>query len=180
MTATLSNICEPRLGAPAPDVTQWFVLHTRSRQEKAVAEHLDARGVEHFLPLVNQVRYVGKRKLTARVPLFPGYVFLWGARDDAFSADRNGRIVQILAVTNQDRINWELGNVRRALDADVPLDPYPYLKVGVRVEVRSGPMRGLQGIVESPSRMNRLVLQVDMLGRAVSVEIDSSLLDVMD
>jgi transcription antitermination factor NusG len=51
------------------------------------------------------------------------------------------------------------------------------LKKGVRVEVRSGPFRGLQGVIEGRASANRLILQVDLLGRAVSLEIDPTLLD---
>jgi len=57
------------------------------------------------------------------------------------------------------------------------LELYPFLRVGVRVEVRSGPLRGLQGLIEDRTRRNRLVLQVNMLGKAASLEIDGALLD---
>jgi transcription antitermination factor NusG len=50
----------------------------------------------------------------------------------------------------------------------------------VRVEVRSGPFRGLQGIIEGRTPKDRMLLQVDILGQAVSVEIDGSLLDVIE
>jgi transcription antitermination factor NusG len=45
------------------------------------------------------------------------------------------------------------------------------------VEVRAGPFRGLQGVIDSRSKLNRLILQIDMLGRAVSLEIDAALLE---
>jgi transcription antitermination factor NusG len=60
------------------------------------------------------------------------------------------------------------------------VQPYPFLQSGVRVEVRAGPMRGVQGIVENRIGVNRLVLQVKMLGRAVSVEIDPGLLEIVN
>jgi transcription antitermination factor NusG len=51
------------------------------------------------------------------------------------------------------------------------------LVAGTKVEVRAGPFRGLQGVVDSRLKQNRLLLQVEMLSRAVSVEIDAALLD---
>ena len=60
-------------------------------------------------------------------------------------------------------------------------DPHPFLKAGVRVEVRSGPLRGLQGFVERRTGINRLILlQIEMPGRAVSLEIDPPLLDPIE
>jgi len=158
----------------------WFVLHTRSRQEKALAEDLTARGISYFLPLVNKVRYWGKRKAMVDEPLFPGYLFLRGELEDAYTADRTRRVARIIAVSDQKRLLWELQNLSRALRNQAPLDPYPYLRKGVRVEVKSGPLRGLQGLVESRTSIERLILAVDMLGQAVSVELHGAMVDPLD
>lgn len=168
--------------ATAPPATdrQWIVLHTRSRQEKAVAAQLAARGCEHFLPLINRTRIQGGRRRAAELPLFPGYVFLRGFNDDAYEADRTKRIVQIIAVEDQAGLTNELANIRRALAAGAPLDPYSYLHQGRRVAVRSGPFAGVQGVIEDRGRIERILLQVDMLGRALSLEVDGALLDPLD
>jgi transcription antitermination factor NusG len=159
---------------------RWYVLHTKSRQEKVVADDLAAMGIGCFLPLVKQVRYYGNRKAWAELPLFPSYVFLRGEVDHVYEADRTKRIAQIIKVSQQDKLDWELRNLYLALSAKAPLTPFPYLKVGVRVEVRSGPFRGLQGMIEGRTPKDRLLLQVDILGQAVSLEIDGSLLDVIE
>ena len=155
----------------------WFVLHVRARQEKALAGDLEGLDVDYFLPLVMKIRYYGKRKRTVKLPLFPGYVFLRGSIEQVYTADRTRRVLSIIPVKDQGGLNWELKNLHLALVKGVTLDPYPTLKANVRVEVRSGPLRGLQGVIESRTRANRLVLQVAMLGSAVSLEVDGSLLD---
>ena len=71
----------------------WFLLRTRSRQEKIIAADLSARRVANFLPLMRCVRYYGGHKAVVDMPLFPGYVFLRGTPEDAYSLDRSGRIV---------------------------------------------------------------------------------------
>jgi transcription termination/antitermination protein NusG len=157
----------------------WFVLHTKSRQEKAMAGDLAARKVAHFLPLVTKIRTSGSRKIKVQEPLFPGYLFLRGSQDDVYNADRTTRVAHIITVPNQQRLIWELRNLAMALQNKTPLDPYPYLKEGVRVEVTSGPLRGLQGIIETRSSIDRLILSVEILGRAVSVELHGALLDVV-
>lgn len=164
-------------GLPEPSCGSWFVLHTKSRQEKAIADDLLARRIGCFLPLVRQVRYYGQRKALVDEPLFPGYVFLRGAVEQAYMADRTKRIANIIRVSDQARIDWELKSLYIALKAQAPLDPFPYLKKGIRVEVRSGPFRGLQGLIEDRTKIDRIVLQVDMLGRGVSLEVDGALLE---
>lgn len=159
------------------DDSKWFVLHCKPRQEQCVADHLDALKVQSFLPKLQQVRYYGKRKVKRESPLFPGYVFLNGSREDAFSVDRARGLVQILEPPDQGKIQWELRNIRFAIEQDAPLTECASLKVGTPVEVRSGPFKGMQGLVEANKSADRIVLQVSMLGRAMSVEIDASLLD---
>jgi transcriptional antiterminator RfaH len=158
----------------------WHVLHTRSRQEKALADDLLGLGITCFLPLVRQVRFHGGRKAIVELPLFPGYVFLRGAAEDAYRADRTKRVAQILKVKDQERLNWELRNLHMALSREAPLVAFPALQKGVRVEVTGGPLRGLQGFVEERGRRDRIILQVLMLGQAVSVEVEASLLQVID
>jgi len=158
----------------------WFVLHTRSRQEKSVATDLMARRIRHFLPLVNHVRYYGRRKARVDLPLFPGYVFLFGSREEAFSLDRSGKLANILPVREQGQLDWELRNLRLAIEHQAPLNPYPYLEKGIRVEVKSGPFRGLQGLITDRTEDDRLVIQVDMLGQATAIEIDGALLEPLD
>ena len=157
----------------------WHVLHVKSRQEKALSEELDVRGIVYFLPLVRQRRVYGRRKAVIEVPLFPGYVFLKGNADEAYSADRTGRVARIIAVHDQDRISRELTNVRLALSQDGPLDPYPYLREGLRVRVRTGPLQGLEGLIESRQKQDRLIIQVDVLGQAVSMEIEGASLELV-
>ena len=169
-----------RLFSPLTDAGyRWFVLHTRSRQEKAAASDLSALGVDFFLPLVRQARYYGRRKRSVELPLFSGYLFARGAQEQIYSVDRAKRLVGIIRVPIQQQLNWELRNLHLAIVNKVVLDPYPMLKKGMRVEVRSGPLRGLQGMIESRGPASRLVLQVEMLGRAVSLEVDASLLDLI-
>ena len=165
---------------PGHGAGAWFVLHTRVHQEKLLADDLSAKRIAHFLPLVRRVRYMGRRKTVVETPLFPGYLFLRGSIEEAYSADRSRRVAQILTVVDQARMDWELRNIGLALTNQATLDPYPYLRKGIRVEVRSGPLRGLQGIVEDRTKLNRLVLQVDILGQATSLELDGSLLDVLE
>lgn len=165
----------------ADPARRWFVLHTKSRQEKRLASELDRLGVQHFLPLRRTVRYHGRRKVQVDLPLFAGYVFLWGTVDHVYVADRTKRVARILDVVDQQQLEWELRNVREAISTGRPLCPHEYLENGVRVEVRSGPCRGLQGHVRRMTRRSdRIVLQVDAFGGAASLEVDGALLERLD
>ncbi|MGC9258453.1 MAG: transcription termination/antitermination protein NusG [Phycisphaerae bacterium] len=175
-----ANVAAPRNVMPPTDLRKWFVLHTKSRQEKVVADFYRQHNVEHLLPLVSKTTYYGKRKIKSELPLFPGYVFIRGSAQDAYAADRTNRLVRIIPVFDQARIEEELRSLMRALRTDQPFDRHPQLVAGVRVEVKSGPLQGVRGVVESRLKCDRLILQVDILGQAISVEVDTDLLVILD
>jgi transcription antitermination factor NusG len=166
--------------ADALDAADWHVLHVKSRQEKVVHDALTAQGVASYLPLMPTVRFYGKQKVTRELPLFPGYVFMRGPRDCAFSVDRNGRLVQILPVIDPDHLIAELRSINLALSSGADPAPADYLAVGDRVRVRSGPFKDVVGVIERRDRPGRLHLQIDMLHRAITIEIDTTLLDRLD
>lgn len=184
MTTLTKNFKGDTLIAPRTTITAdpavWTVLQVKSRQEKALANDLRARDIQHYLPIMRRVQVYGGRRFTVELPMFPGYLFLSGSLDEAYAADRTRRVAKIIHVYDQKQLDWELTNLRLALEGSACLDPYPFLKKGVRVEVRSGPFRGLEGLVEDRTGATRLVLQIEMLGRAMSLEIDGSELEVIN
>jgi transcription antitermination factor NusG len=167
-------------GLPDASAGEWFILHTKSRHEKSLTDDLSAKGVAHYLPLVRQIRYYGRRKTIVEAPLFPGYVFLRGQIEEAYDADRSRWVAGIIRVCDQQTLDWELRNLFLAMHKGVALRPHPGIRIGARVEVRSGPCRGLQGIVDRECARGRLILQITTLGQAVSLEIDGSLLDIVE
>lgn len=159
---------------------QWLVLWTKSRQEKELSRQLDARHVEHFLPLINQVSMTRGRKRVTEVPLFPGYVFLNGQIEDAYDAVASKRVCQVIRITDQQRFIHEIEQIRRALEGKVELQLHPFAVVGRRCRVKRGPLIGLEGVITERGRRDRLVLTVDVLGRGAALEIDADLLEPVD
>lgn len=155
----------------------WWVGHTRSRFEKAFAADCRARQIGYFLPLIEQVRRYGKKKKRVMVPVFPGYVFFCGSDVDRYEAMTTNRLCQTIDVPDQPGLIHQLIQIEQALSTGVELDPYPHAAVGKRCRVRSGPFRGLEGVVVQRNDAIRLVLQVDMLGQGASLEVDASLLE---
>jgi transcription antitermination factor NusG len=133
-----------------------------------------------FLPLISQVRYYEHRQRIVDLPLFPSYVFIFSTREQVHAACSTRRIAHVLPVEDQRRLEHELLQLDLALAGQAVLDPYPYLAVGRRVEVVRGPFLGIQGLIDERRSPDRLVLNVSMLGRSMSLEIDASLLELID
>jgi transcriptional antiterminator RfaH len=159
---------------------RWHVLHTKPRQEKAVARAMEAAGVIHYLPLHRKTRYYGRRKRVVEAPLFASYVFLYGPLDATYFAMSTKRIATVIEVHDQARFGREIEQIHQALANGADLRGADFLAVGRRVRIAAGPFRGIEGLIEESARPERLLLQVAALGRATSLEISADLLEPVD
>ena len=161
--------------APAPS---WYALYTRSRFEKKMLSTLAERSIEVFLPMREVLSRWKDRKKKIWIPLFPGYIFV----NHVDTPENRYRILNLPGAVRfvgfEGRAEpvppSQIEAVRRFLEASISIDPYPYLKIGRRVEVIAGPLKGIVGILVEKRGRFRFVLQVDLIRQAVSVEIDAS------
>lgn len=158
----------------------WWVAHTKSRNEKALAHDLLRKNISYFLPMTWKVRSSRGRKLKSLLPLFNGYLFFCGEETQRVEVLRTNRVVNLIEVKDQKKFLGELSNVERALGTGVPLVPHKYLKTGQKCRVVSGPLRNLEGIVLKSKSITRLILKIDLLGQAASVEVDFDLIELID
>lgn len=159
---------------------QWWVVHTRSRNEKALAQDLISKDISYFLPMSWKVSRKSRRTTRSFLPLFSGYLFFCGKESDRVELLKTNRVAHLIEVDNQQKLLDELVKVNQALQSGAPLTPHNYIKEGQRCRVIAGPLIGLEGIVVRSNNAIRLVLQIDMLGQAASVEIDVDLIEVLD
>ena len=158
----------------------WWVAHTRSRHEKALAFDLLKRRDHYFLPLVEKSTIVRRRRFRSLLPLFPGYLFFAGdssVREWIFTTDH---VANVIPVRDQARLVSELHQLQTALASPVQFDPFPHLKRGSRCRIRSGSLRGIEGLVVKRAGISRIVLQIEMLGQAVAAEVDPADLERVD
>ena len=161
-------------------VGSWWVAHTRSRHEKALACDLTSASIPYFLPMVEHTLVIRKRRFRGKLPLFPGYLFFVGNSDARYVAMATSHVANIIPVADQARLRQELSQIQRALESPTGFDPFPYLREGTHCRITAGPLQGVQGVVIQRGGITRLVLQIEMLGQAVATEIDPSLLELMD
>ncbi|MDD5458085.1 MAG: transcription termination/antitermination NusG family protein [Phycisphaerae bacterium] len=158
----------------------WWVVHTKSRNEKALANDLADRNVHYFLPMTTKISRKSGRKIKSLLPLFGGYLFFCGNEDDRLAVLKTNRTAGIIEVKNQPRLINELAQIQQAIVSGASLAPHKYIEKGKLCRVTSGPLADLKGIVIESRDQTRLILQVDMLGQAASVEISTDMIEVID
>ena len=70
--------------------------------------------------------------------------------------------------------DFEIEGIRRLVQSDLQFDPCPLIHEGMMVEVVHGPLKGVVGRLLRKGAHARLILAVDLIGQAVSVEVDAA------
>ncbi len=154
---------------------KWYAIHTRSRHEKQVDLFLSERGVETFLPLVHTLSRRRDRKKYVDIPLFPGYLFVFTEKERLLFDVKYTRGVTRIIGTDLDAPtpipDKQILDIKSIMETEVKLDPFPYLKKGRMVRVKSGPLNGLEGILVERKGHYKLVIRIDLLQKGAAAEV---------
>jgi transcription antitermination factor NusG len=168
---------EPSAPAILPATeTPWFAVWTRSRHEQVVRAQLERKGFEAFLPTIPRWSRWKDRKKKIDWPLFPGYCF---ARFDPRVRLPILKCTGVVSIVSFDGEpapipDIEIESIRRLVQSDLQYDPCPLIREGMMVEVVHGPLKGVVGRLIRKGAHARLVLSVDLIGQAVSAEVDAA------
>lgn len=154
----------------------WYAIWTRSRHEQVVREQLERKGVEAFLPTIKRWSRWKDRKKQIDWPLFPGYCFARFEPTGRLPILKCTGVVSIVSFDGEPAPipDHEIISIRQLVKTDLQYDPCPFIREGMMVEVTHGPLRGVIGRLVRKGAHARLVLAVDLIGQAVSVEVDAA------
>jgi len=158
---------------------RWYAAYICANHEKRVAMQLAQRSVEHFLPLYETVRRWKDRRMRLQLPLFPGYVFVRLALVHRLQVLQVPGVVRLVGFTGQPCAlpETEIEAMRTCLARTLCMEPHPYVQVGRRVRVKSGPLAGFEGLVIRKKNGLRFIISLDLIGRSAAVEIDGAELE---
>ena len=154
----------------------WYAVYTCVRHEKTVGRQFAERNVDCFVPLYRSVRRWKDRRKTLELALFPGYVFVRIALNERLKVLQVPSVVSLISFNGRPAPieEKEIELLRQSLATDVRIEPHPYLTVGRRVRLKTGPLAGAEGILVRRKDSCRLVMSIDLLMRSVAVEVDEA------
>ncbi|AKC82770.1 antitermination protein NusG [Verrucomicrobia bacterium IMCC26134] len=158
---------------PPSDATdlRWHVAHTKPRCEKKFAALLTAEGFAHELPLGKVQRRYGVRIRVHTKPIFPGYVFIQVPETARARCYQQNLIVRLIPVSDEKTFLTQLEAVRRIVASGLETAVRPLFPKGQLVQVVSGPLRGMQGVVDDPNRPGGVIIMIDALQQGLLVKI---------
>lgn len=160
------------------DERYWHALYVRSRAEKKVLSQLEDRGFKAYLPLVTQLKNWSDRKKKVEEPLFKSYVFVCSNEKEYIPIlnvygvikfvcfEKKAVVVpenQILAI-KKFVSEYEKGEEFKMLNNEE-------LKVGQKVRIINGPLKGLTGRLETIRNKRHLIVYIDVVGQSIPVHI---------
>jgi transcription antitermination factor NusG len=154
----------------------WYAVWTRSRHEQMVRDQLERKGLQAFLPTVTRWSRWKDRKKKIDWPLFPGYCFARFDPAERLPVLKCSGVVNIVSFDGEmvPIPEHEIEGIRRLVESDLQFDSCPLIREGMMVEVTHGPLKGVVGRLTRKGAHARLVLSVDLIGQAVSVEVDAA------
>jgi len=157
-------------------LSSWFAVWTRSRHEQVVREQIERKQIDAFLPTIPRWSRWKDRKKKIDWPLFPGYCFARFDEEQTLAILKCSGVVSIVSFEGKPAAipDHEISSIRQLVESDLQYDPCPLIREGMVVEVIHGALKGVVGRLVRKGSHARLVLSVDLIGQAVSVEVDAA------
>lgn len=153
----------------------WFVIYTKSRQEKVLATQLADAGLEVYLPLLRKTSQWSDRKKMIEEPLFNSYVFVKGVNEKSRFKDFNA-FVTFLTFNGKPAPVWQheidvlKTIIKHGYDISEASD-LRELKTGSKVLVIAGPLKGLSGDLISVDQDEWFLINFENIGNSLQVKI---------
>ncbi|MBI4328172.1 MAG: antitermination protein NusG [Chloroflexi bacterium] len=161
------------------ETVAWYVAHTRPRCEKKLAQYCAREGFLVTLPCYRSVKKYRGKTLVFHKPLFPNYVFLQLLRHQTRKVYQSDYVANLLDVVDQELFVRQLGDIQRALETEFEVRLAPHITQGSKVKIKSGPLRGLEGLVEQRSGKVLVILRLDFISQAAAVKVDATDLELI-
>lgn len=150
----------------------WYVVYTKPKWEKKVAEKLNQIGIECYCPLITQIKQWTDRKKKIEVPLFNSYVFVQLQDIDRNSVFQIAGVVRYLFWLGKPAIvrDEEIDIIKNSLAASNVSDiSVTTIQVGDRIKLESGAFSNQDAIVQEVSNTH-YILVLESLGCVLKIK----------
>lgn len=153
----------------------WYAIQTWPRYEKKVAEGLQRKDLNVFLPLHSAEHQWSDRRRLIQLPLFPGYVFVRILETAATRSSvlRTAGVAGFVGVRGAGTVipDHEVEAVHAILEKGILFSPHPFLNVGKRIRLRGGSLDGIEGILTAINGDDTLIVSVESISRSLAIRV---------
>lgn len=150
----------------------WYVVYTKPKWEKKVAEKLNETGIEAYCPVITQIKQWSDRKKKVEVPLFNSYVFVRLSDIERNSVFKVAGVVRYLFWLGKPAVvrDEEIAEIKKSLSginiSDVLVMPY---KKGDKIKLDSGAFNNHQAVVKEVTNTH-YILVLETMGCILKIK----------
>lgn len=160
----------------------WYVLYTSSRAEKKVAQRLQEKGLEVFLPMIEELRQWSDRKKKVQKALFNGYLFVKTTRNQLWEALQVPGAVKFVHFAGEHATvrQQEIDTIRRILETGVAVETdNSEIEEGQHVRILGGPLQGMEGECVNKGNKDYFIIRIPGINQSMLVNIPRKFLEVL-
>ncbi len=163
-------------------VKSWFAVYVKSKTEKKVAEEFLKSGIDHYLPLVKELRQWSDRKKWVEAPLFRSYVFVNIRPEEYYPVLQVNGVSRFITFEGKavpippqqiEAIRYYLNGKEQDTAENIVWEK------GKKVEIISGSMIGLTGELVELKGKHRLKVEIEAVGKTILIEIQKNKLRML-
>ena len=161
------------------ELCPWYAITVKHQHEQSVRSMLEFKGWEALAPTYRGCRRWSDRLKELDLPIFAGYVFCRFPYLEKLRVLDTPGVVKLVAFGTRpaEVPEEEIAAIQTVVASRLPARPWPYLKPGDRVRIERGPLRGVEGTLLREKDRLHLVIGVEMLQRAMAVEVEVDMVE---
>lgn len=161
---------------------KWYVLYTTSRAEKKVAERLREKGLEVYLPIIEELRQWSDRKKKVQKALFNGYLFVKTSRANLWESLQVPGAVKFVHFAGEHATvrEEEIETIQRILETGVAVETESgEIEKGQQVKIVGGALEGMEGECINKGNKDYFIIRIPGIAQNMLVNIPRKFLQVM-
>jgi transcriptional antiterminator RfaH len=154
----------------------WYVIHTKPRQEARALVNLESQGYECYLPQFTRQKLQRGVIELSQEPLFPRYLFI--QLDSTHSSKSWGPIRSTLGVSRLVTFGFEPARADSTLidllkkhNKEIDIEPTRLYQPGERLLITEGPFVGIEAIFEMDDGASRAMVLIELLSKPIRLKI---------
>lgn len=162
---------------------QWFVMYTAPRSEKKVEQRLTEKGLDVYLPMVEEVRQWSDRKKKVQRPLFNGYLFVFTSKDRLWEALQVAGAVKFVNFAGEHATvrDTEIEAIKRIISTGIAVEvETSNIEKGQQVKILGGPLEGFQGECVQKGNKDYFIIRIPSINQSMMVNVPHKFLEVAE
>jgi len=161
--------------------SQWYVMYTAPRSEKKVEQRLREKGLEVYLPIVEEVRQWSDRKKKIQRPLFNGYLFVYTTKSKLWESLQVTGAVKFVNFSGEHATvrGSEIEAIKRIISTGIAVEvDTGAIEEGQQVRILGGPLQGFEGECIQKGNKDYFIIRIPSINQNMMVNVPRKFLEI--